>query len=159
MCVIALVSALFALCLLSYVESRLIIDKTTLPGCVLARTSQDTTECSPGGECKHHNFDQSSKVSSSETNFPRIIAVGDIHGSYNGLLENLFYANITTSKTKCEWKHQDIPTIVVQMGDYVDRGAGALDALRCMRDLQTKASAFKGEVVRIVGSELFHFII
>ena len=84
---------------------------------------------------------------------PRIIGIGDIHGSLEGLLEDLFYANLTVSKTRCEWRPQSERTLVVQMGDYVDRGAGALESLQCVRDLQAKAKKFNAEVVRLVGSE------
>lgn len=82
----------------------------------------------------------------------RIIAIGDVHGSYDGLLEDLFAANVTKSITSCEWKHQETPTVLVQMGDMVDRGAGALEALECLRHLQSTASQHNAEVVRLLGN-------
>lgn len=87
----------------------------------------------------------------------RIIAIGDVHGSYDGLLEDLFAANITKSITSCEWKHQETPTVLVQMGDMVDRGAGALEALECLRLLQSTASHHNAEVVRLLGSMIFAY--
>jgi hypothetical protein len=134
------------------------MDKKTLPACVLARPASSSggtsshTECNTSGECKPQVLEQD-QSNNRETISPRIVAIGDIHGSINGLLENLFQANITVSKTRCEWQQQTHPTIVVQMGDYVDRGSGALESLRCMKDLQAKAASYNGEVVRIVGSK------
>jgi 2',3'-cyclic-nucleotide 2'-phosphodiesterase (5'-nucleotidase family) len=85
----------------------------------------------------------------------RVIAIGDIHGSYNGLLENLFTSNITTSAASCQWKHQNFPTLLVQSGDIVDRGSGSLEALECLRSLQDSAAAYNAEVVRMFGSKSF----
>lgn len=84
----------------------------------------------------------------------RIIAIGDIHGSYDGLLQDLFAANITTSTEGCDWKRQDVPTLLVQMGDMVDRGPGALESLECLRHLQATAADFNSKVVRLLGSKL-----
>ena len=84
----------------------------------------------------------------------RIIAIGDIHGSYVGLLENLFDANITTSIDICHWRLQDTKTILVQTGDLVDRGPGAIEALDCLKSLQDTAEQYNGQVVRLFGSKL-----
>lgn len=84
----------------------------------------------------------------------RVIAIGDIHGSFDGLLTDLFAANITTAPTACEWKAQEVPTLLVQMGDMVDRGPGALESLECLRHLQATASDFNSKVVRLLGSKL-----
>ena len=90
----------------------------------------------------------------------RIISIGDIHGSYVGLLEILYYANITTSIDKCEWKSQDLNinnnysnnTLLVQVGDIVDRGPGATESQNCLKYLQSTASSFNSKVVRLLGS-------
>ncbi len=82
----------------------------------------------------------------------RVIAIGDIHGSYDGLLEDLFAANITSSLQSCQWKKQETTTLLVQMGDMVDRGAGALESLECLRHLQSTASDNNAQVVRLLGS-------
>jgi hypothetical protein len=59
-----------------------------------------------------------------------MIVIGDIHGSYDGLREVLFQANVTSSAdldTICEWQEQsDTGTVVLQIGDMVDRGPGAV---------------------------------
>lgn len=86
----------------------------------------------------------------------RVIAIGDIHGSYDGLLADLFAANITTAPTACEWKSQVVSTLLVQMGDMVDRGPGALESLECLRHLQATAADFNSKVVRLLGSKSLH---
>lgn len=83
----------------------------------------------------------------------RIIAIGDVHGSLDGLLEDLFHANVTTTAKTCEWKPQSQDgTLVVQVGDIVDRGPQALEAYQCIKHLQETASGYNGEVVRLLGN-------
>eukprot|EP01031_Cornospumella_fuschlensis_P025996 gene25996-31391_t len=82
----------------------------------------------------------------------RLVAIGDIHGSYAGLLEDLFYANITSARHECTWKAQSTKTVLVQMGDLVDRGPGALESFKCLRKLQKEAHLFNSEVVRLFGN-------
>ena len=155
---ILLIVGIFWTCLLLLMSKSsyaLLFDKKSLLACQAAMpdksTSSHTTECSTNSD-----GNTSDCTSSSGTDF-RTIAIGDIHGSYDGLLENLYYANVTVSKTKCDWKQQSTPTILVQMGDYVDRGPGALETIKCVRKLQEEASLYNAEVVRIVGSKC-HFV-
>lgn len=82
----------------------------------------------------------------------RVIAIGDIHGEYAGLLEDLFYANITSDRHACTWRPQQVPTVLVQMGDMVDRGPGALETMVCLRSLQKEAPQHNAKVVRLIGN-------
>jgi hypothetical protein len=110
-------------------------EKSELPACVIA-------------EKTHHSF------SKEEANpFSRVISIGDVHGSSDGLMIDLFNSNITTSLDSCEWKEQPISTLLVQMGDIVDRGAGAYEAWKCLRKLQSNAHLHSSKVVRLLGSE------
>jgi len=52
----------------------------------------------------------------------RLIVIGDVHGSAKGMQEVLYKANITTGLTSCSWTEQPFPTILLQIGDIVDRG-------------------------------------
>ena len=54
----------------------------------------------------------------------RIIVIGDVHGSSEGLSELLFRSNITVDISTCLWRDQSIyrrGTLLVQVGDIVDR--------------------------------------
>lgn len=95
----------------------------------------------------------------------RIVSIGDVHGSYFYLLENLFKANITTAINKCEWKSQEIDindinyynrTVLIQVGDMVDRGPGTTESKNCLKHLQATANQFNSEVVRLIGSNNWH---
>ena len=86
------------------------------------------------------------------TTNPRVIVVGDVHGSAIGLLDILYGANITSAPNVCEWIEQGPGgTILVQIGDIVDREDQAIEAWRCLEALQS--SSPKGSrVVRILGN-------
>lgn len=96
--------------------------------------------------------------STSITSNFRIVAIGDIHGNYDTLLMDLFQSNITTAPSSCEWKSQrhsstNLSTILVQMGDVVDRKANAWSAWKCLKHLQNTAAQFNSRVVRLIGSK------
>ncbi len=81
----------------------------------------------------------------------RVIVIGDVHGSGNNLRQVLLNANITNSiEGTCEWKLDSVPTLLVQIGDIVDRGAQATEAWTCLDELQDSAPE-GSEVVRILG--------
>lgn len=83
----------------------------------------------------------------------RLVAIGDVHGSYSGLLDVLYGSSITISRERCEWKHQNKGTVLVQVGDLVDRGPNAWEAFQCLRFLQQTADSYNSKVVRLVGSK------
>lgn len=69
----------------------------------------------------------------------RIITIGDVHGSLSGMLSVLHAANATVSPTSCEWRDDATNTLIVQVGDIVDRGPQALEAWQCLDKLQKEA--------------------
>jgi hypothetical protein len=77
-----------------------------------------------------------------------IIVIPDTHGV--GLPTFLYEQNITRSLGQCEWAIEDPNTIVVQLGDVVDRGQYALEDWKCMRELQSTAP--KDNVFRLIGN-------
>jgi Calcineurin-like phosphoesterase len=85
----------------------------------------------------------------------RVIVVGDIHGAADGLLEVLHTTNITASADSCEWrkdKSSDADgTLLVQMGDVVDRGPNTMKAYLCLEHLQRTAPN-GSRVVRLLGN-------
>ncbi len=81
----------------------------------------------------------------------RIVVIGDVHGDYNGLKENMYQANITVSEDLCEWKSGNNDVLFVQMGDIVDRGPNATEAFMCLRHLQQSAPE-GSQVIRLLGN-------
>jgi len=86
--------------------------------------------------------------------YQRIVSIGDIHGAFEGLLDILYSANITKEHWKCDWKPQNKKLLLIQMGDLVDRGGGALESWECLQKLQRTALENNAEVVRLLGSKL-----
>ena len=83
----------------------------------------------------------------------RIIAIGDVHGSFEGLTEILRQTGLTSSAFACQWRPEVENTILVQVGDIVDRGNGTLSVWRCLQSLQQSArNAHGSEVVRLIGN-------
>jgi hypothetical protein len=83
----------------------------------------------------------------------RMVVLGDVHGSYDGIRENLLRANVTTSLDgSCMWANQpEEGTTVLQIGDMVDRGPGAIEAWRCLDELAETAPP-KSEAVVLLGN-------
>lgn len=78
----------------------------------------------------------------------RVVAIGDIHGNYEGLVQILQAAELIDEEN--HWIGGD--SRLVQTGDVTDRGAGVLDALDLLRRLQGEAAAAGGEVVVLLGN-------
>ena len=87
----------------------------------------------------------------------RIIALGDVHGNHQVMLQVLHKAGITEAADKCEWvaAAAAVTTTLVQVGDIVDRGPQAPEAWLCLQHLQRTAPS-GSEVVRLIGNhEIF----
>jgi len=93
----------------------------------------------------------SSLESSDDNEFKSIIVIGDVHGEYDGLLENLYNANITKDRSTCDWKEETNRTLLVQVGDIVDRGNRSYECYFCLKHLQQTATN-SNKVVRILGN-------
>jgi len=94
-------------------------------------------------------YDNVERIKSIEPLIKRkIIVIPDTHGV--GLRTFLRKQNITRSRDQCEWAIDDPYTILVQLGDVVDRGQYALEDWECMRELQSTAP--KDNVVRLIGN-------
>ncbi|ORX83239.1 Metallo-dependent phosphatase [Anaeromyces robustus] len=77
--------------------------------------------------------------------YKRIIAVGDIHGDYNKLVKILTNAKLIDHKKN--WIGKD--SILVQIGDLVDRGGDTKDVLDLMIKIKEQAKR-KGGIVNVV---------
>ncbi len=78
----------------------------------------------------------------------RLVAVGDIHGAFNGVREILRKVELIGQKD--EWVGGD--AILVQTGDFLDRGPGATKVARLLMDLQKQAPKHGGEVIVLLGN-------
>jgi hypothetical protein len=87
--------------------------------------------------------------------FDHVVMIGDVHGSYSGLTDLLHASGATSSPDSCLWVPQEKPLLLVQTGDIVDRGPGAMEAFDCLQYLQRNAADNNAKVVRLVGSKLF----
>lgn len=89
--------------------------------------------------------------SSDNNEFKSVVVIGDVHGEYDGLLENLYNANITKDTSTCDWNEATKRTLLVQVGDIVDRGERSYDCYFCLKHLQQTATN-SNKVVRILGN-------
>jgi len=78
----------------------------------------------------------------------RIVAVGDVHGAYDRLVEILQIAGVVDTRSR--WAGQK--THLVQLGDLVDRGADSRKALDLLRRLQGEAEKAGGAVHLLLGN-------
>lgn len=120
------------ICLLLSVQVALSseIKNSEYPACRLAKAIED------GGET-----------------IQRIVVIGDVHGESEGFKQILRSANIIEHDT-CVWKPQgEKGTLLVQVGDIVDRGPDAIGAWECVKSLQKNAPE-GSSVVRLVGNHV-----
>jgi hypothetical protein len=78
----------------------------------------------------------------------RIVAVGDVHGSYVGLVENLQMAGLIDKKQR--WIGGE--THLVQMGDLVDRGPDSRKIIDFFMKLEKNAEKKGGKVHVLIGN-------
>ena len=78
----------------------------------------------------------------------RVVAVGDIHGNYDGFVTILQQAGLVDEDT--HWIGGE--TTFVQTGDVFDRGVDIRKILDLLMRLQDEAAAAGGEVVALIGN-------
>lgn len=77
----------------------------------------------------------------------RIIVIGDIHGNLEGLVRIL---NINCLLNKNGNWIQNVNTVLIQVGDVVDRGPYSLECLQLLKKLQSQA--YPGQIIRLLGN-------
>lgn len=78
----------------------------------------------------------------------RIVAVGDIHGDHDAWLAIARAAGLIDAKGR--WAGGQ--TVLVQLGDVVDRGPDSLDTIHHLMKLQREARRKGGRVIVLVGN-------
>lgn len=79
---------------------------------------------------------------------PRVVAIGDIHGEFDGLVTILQETGLLDDRLA--WAGGD--AVLVQTGDMVDRGPGVRKVLDLMMRLQGEAASAGGRVVVLLGN-------
>ena len=83
--------------------------------------------------------------------FRDTIIIGDIHGTKAGLMMVLTAAGVVKDDS-CQWADTATSTILIQIGDVVDRGKFSSECYECLRVLQRTAWASASRVVRLLGN-------
>ncbi len=78
----------------------------------------------------------------------RIVAIGDVHGAYEELVELLTAAQLIDGQQN--WAGGE--TVLVQTGDLLDRGARQKDVVELVQKLQRQAEQQGGRVVALLGN-------
>ena len=84
-------------------------------------------------------------MSSSEK---RRIVIGDVHGEFDGLREILLHAGLINDRDS--WTGGE--SLLIQVGDVIDRGPRSLECVGLLRSLQSQAREAGGQVVRLCGN-------
>ncbi len=84
----------------------------------------------------------------------KLIAVGDVHGQFEGLVKILRSAGLIDAKQHWCGGHNRL----VQIGDILDRGPFSLKVDNLLDKLQVEAETMGGEVVRLVGNHELELI-
>ncbi len=85
----------------------------------------------------------------------RVVAVGDIHGAYGALVDILRETALIDAEKN--WIGGD--AILVQTGDYMDRGIGTRKVVELLIELEAQAPDQGGEVIALLGNhEVFNLI-
>jgi hypothetical protein len=84
----------------------------------------------------------------SQSSPARIIAIGDIHGSYDGLTTILKRTGLTDDNLK--WTGGR--TVVVQTGDYTDRGTDVKKVMDLLMQLERDARSAGGQFIVLAGN-------
>lgn len=78
----------------------------------------------------------------------RVVAVGDVHGAYNGVRSILRQVGLIDGDDR--WIGGD--AVLVQAGDFLDRGPGATKVAELLMELQRQAPEAGGEVIVLLGN-------
>ena len=85
----------------------------------------------------------------------RVVAIGDVHGD-SGAFEALLVAGGVIDQAGGAWAGSN--SILVQVGDILDRGVGEVSCLLRLQQLSAEADAAGGKVIGLMGNhELMNY--
>ena len=79
---------------------------------------------------------------------PRVVAIADIHGAYDAMVNTLQQAEVIDSELA--WRGDDTQLVIV--GDILDRGPNSRAAMDLLMRLEAEAAAAGGEVRVLIGN-------
>jgi hypothetical protein len=79
---------------------------------------------------------------------PRIVAIGDIHGEFDGFKRILQAAGLADANGRWTGGRAQL----IQTGDYTDRGAGTSDVLDLLMQLESQARSGGGRALALLGN-------
>jgi Calcineurin-like phosphoesterase len=89
-----------------------------------------------------------SQPSNLEAQAPRVVAVGDVHGAFEGFVGILQAAGIIDAQRR--WSGGT--AVLIQTGDVFDRGAGVRETLDLLMGLEDEAKRAGGRVEALLGN-------
>src|SRR5258708_4251001 len=92
-----------------------------------------------------------------------IYAIGDAHGDPGPLIAVLKASGIIDSKAPAKLKPTDMrwvagKSVLVVLGDMIDKGPKSLGVIALLRALQTSAAAAGGQVILLMGNHELEFL-
>src|SRR5579862_3917223 len=87
-----------------------------------------------------------------------VVALGDVHGSYDRLVSLLSSAALIDSSSGGDWSWSGGDQILVCTGDLIDKGSQSLKVLDLMITLQQQAKESDGEVIVTLGNHEAAFL-
>ncbi|OII70953.1 uncharacterized protein cubi_03251 [Cryptosporidium ubiquitum] len=78
----------------------------------------------------------------------RVLVIGDIHGDLKSLITSLFLSGVINNNL--DWIAKN--TLLIQLGDVVDRGSHALQIYKLFNKLRSQAPSLGGKFVGLLGN-------
>jgi len=89
-----------------------------------------------------------SQQATAATASPRVVAVGDIHGDFDALVEVLQETGLIDAEQR--WIGGDV--ILVQTGDFLDRGSKVREVMNLLMALEKQAVRESGRIIVLLGN-------
>ncbi len=92
--------------------------------------------------------------------FTRLLALSDIHGGYDRMVQLLMRAGllaaVPSSPTAVEWSGGDVTLVVI--GDLIDKGTQSIEVIELLRALEVSAATRGGHVIVTLGNHEAEFL-
>lgn len=110
----------------------------------LEKVGKETSQSSQTTKNELHSFSNDIEINWKG----RVLIIGDIHGDLKSLITSLFLSGVINNNL--DWIAKD--TLLIQLGDVVDRGSHALQIYKLFNKLRSQAPSFGGKFVGLLGN-------